>query len=176
QTVIVNVRGDHAPDLSQEIGNARFLTYVSKSAIAIVMKEPTWHREIDFRYAVVAATILMYSAGFVQFLAEIHKSPDKEVQSAIIVIVEPDCARRPPRRTHPRLFGDIGKGPVPVVVVQNVASVLCDVKVGKAIAVIVAHRHALTVAAACDTGLFGDIGKCPVAIIVVERVSQVWIR
>src|SRR5262249_54088337 len=70
------------------------------------------------------------------------------------------------------LLGHVGECAIAVVVIENVAAVLRNVKVGKAIPVVVADRHALPIAAALDPRLPRNISEGAVAIVMVERVAQ----
>ena len=76
---------------------------------------------------------------------------------------------------RPRLFRDISKGAVTVVVIEDALAVLSDVNVRKAIAIVIANRYALPVAPGRDSGFLGDIGEGSVTIVAVERIAQRWI-
>ena len=67
---------------------------------------------------------------------------------------------------------DIREGPVAVVVVQNIGSVLRHKQVRKAVVVIVPPDAAHTVAGARHSGLLGHVGKGSVSVVVIEGVSR----
>ena len=87
--------------------------------------------------------IVVDAARFVQLFAEFGKLADKKIEAAIVVIVEPDSAGGPSRRSYPRFFGDVGKRAIAIVVIQNAAAVLGDVKVGQAIAIVISRGDPL---------------------------------
>ena len=103
---------------------------------------------------------------------EVNEPRDEEVEPAVVVVVEPDGAGGPSWSRDPRLLGHIGERAVAVVAVQNAAPVLRDVKIGKTIAVIVAHGCTHAIAATGDAGLFGHVRECAVAVIAVKGVAQ----
>ena len=47
-----------------------------------------------------------------------------------VVVIEPGSARAPPRRSHPGLRRDVGKGSIAVVVIENAVRVLSDEESG----------------------------------------------
>ena len=51
-----------------------------------------------------------------------------------------------------------------------------DVQIRKAVAIVVANRHAHAVAAGRHAGLCGDVGEGAVTIVAIERVAQGRIR
>ena len=75
--------------------------------------------------------IFVDAARFVQLFAEIRELADKKIEAAIVVIIEPDSAGGPSRRSYPRLFGDVGERAIAVVVIQNAAAVLVTYMSGK---------------------------------------------
>jgi hypothetical protein len=115
----------------------------------------------------MALAILMNAAGLIQFFAEVHESPDEKVEAAIIVIVEPDCARRPPWGGYSSLLCHVGKATVAVVVIENTAPVLSDVQVRETVTIVVAHSYALPVSAAPHPGFFGYVGESPVSVVFI---------
>ncbi len=105
-------------------------------------------------------------------LVEVNESPDEEVEASIVIVVEPNRAGRPPRSGDSCTFGHISEGAVAIITIENAASVLRDVEIGKAVRIVVTHRNAHPVATARDAGRLGDVRKCSVAVVVVECVSQ----
>ena len=79
---------------------------------------------------------------------EFRELADKQVEPAVIVVVEPHRARAPTRRRNAGLLRHIRECAVAVIAVQNIASTLRHIKVRKAIAVVVPHRDAHAIAAA----------------------------
>ncbi len=69
--------------------------------------------------------------------------------------------------------GHVGEGSVPVVVVENAASIAEYEQIGEAVVVVVADGYAhseQTLGAHAGAG--GDVGKGAVAVIAVKRASQ----
>ena len=93
------------------------------------------------QYAVLA--FLARPQVLFSYFAEIHEVADEQVEPAIVVVVEPDSAGSPSGSGDAGLLGHIGESAVAVVVIENAATVLRDVEVGKAVAVVVADRNAL---------------------------------
>src|SRR5207245_1828687 len=69
-----------------------------------------------------------------------------------------------------------GERAVAVVVVKDAATVLREIEVGKAIAIIVPYRCPHAVPTTSNLGFFGDVGKGSVSIVVIQCVFQRWIR
>ena len=169
--VVVDVGGNHSPGFAGNCRNARLLADVGEGSVAVVVKEPTGHRPVQSRNAIVRFASPC-AAGPVLRFAEIHEPADEKIEPAIIVVVEPDRTGCPSRSRDASLHRDIRKSTVAIVVIQNAVAVLRDVHVGKAIAVVVADRHALPIAARRDPGFFGNVGESSVAIVAVESIAQ----
>src|SRR5580693_9206945 len=140
------------------------------------MEKPAGHRGIDFRNAIMNPSVLMDSAGFIQFFAEFGELPDEEIEAAVIVIIEPNRARSPPRRSYSRLFGNIRERTVAIVVIEDAAAVLRHIDIRKTVAVVITHGNALPVTAGRHPGSFRYIGERAVAIVFIEGVAQRQVR
>ena len=106
--------------------------------------------------------------GFV----EVDETTDEQIESAVIVIIEPDRAGSPSGGGDPCLLRYISEGAVTVVAVENAAPILGHVQVREAIGVVIADGDAHAITTTSNTGRFGDIGEGTVAVIAVERVAQ----
>src|SRR5258708_6790522 len=166
-TVVVHVRGNHAPGFTERFADAGFLSDVGKGAIAIVVKEPAFCRLVDARNAVVAFAFALVSAKFIFRFIEIDKAANEQVQLAVIVVVEPDRAGGPAGSGDSGLLSHIGERAITIVVVQDAAAVLRDVQIWKAVAIVICDSDAHAVAAARYAGLFGDVGEGAIAIVAV---------
>src|SRR2546430_16498127 len=102
---------------------------------------------------------------------ELGKLADKEVEPAVIVVVKPHRPGAPSGNTDASTLGYISESSVPVVVIKDVSPVLSQVKVGKAVAVVVPHGDAHAVAPR-HTGFLGDVGERAVAIVAIERIAR----
>ena len=105
-------------------------------------------------------------------LAEIDEAANEKVEPAVVVVVEPYCARCPSRSGYSGLFGDVGEGAIAVVAIENAAAVLRDVEIGEAIGVVVADRDTHAVASTGHPGFFRHIGEGAVAVVVVEGIAE----
>src|SRR5208283_711872 len=126
------------------------------------------------RYA-VARFVVRFARQVLVFI-EIYKTANKKIKPPVIVIVEPDRARRPSRGDNPSLFRNVRESAIPVVVIQDAPSILRDVEIRKAVSIVIASRNTLAVPASRDSGLFGNIGKGSVAIVSVQGIPQRWVR
>src|SRR5208282_1382151 len=151
---------------------AGFLADVSEGAVAVVMKQPTGHRRIDLRNAVVAMAVLVNAARFVQFLAEVDEAADEEIEAAVVVIVEPNRAGGPAWRGYARLVCYVRKSAVAIVMVKNAAAVLRDVQIGIAVTIVIANGYTLPETTCADACFLGHIGKGSVTIIFVQGIAQ----
>ena len=102
---------------------------------------------------------LAWSASLVQGFGELHELADEQIEPAVVVVIEPDRAGGPSRRGHAGFFGHVGKSAVAVVVIENASAVLRYVQIRKAVAIVVADRDTLAVAAGRDSGLLGHVGE-----------------
>src|SRR5438105_7355726 len=60
--VVIDVAGHDTPSLAEGLRNPRFAAHVGKSTVAVVVKQPAWHRLINTRDTVVAVTRLTVAA------------------------------------------------------------------------------------------------------------------
>ena len=127
----------------------------------------------DARDAVEALAQLVVAAEHVARQRELDEAAEEQIEPAVVVVVEPDRARRPAGRGDARLLGDVGERAVAVVVVQRAAAVRGDEDVGVAVVVVVGDGAAhAELRAAGDAGLVGDVGERAVAVVLVERVLE----
>ncbi len=76
------------------------------------------------------------------------------------------------RARDPGFVRDVGKCSVAIVVIENVASELRDVQIGKAVVVVISANTSKTITRAGDPSLVGDIGKTSVAAVAVQGVAH----
>ena len=126
------------------------------------------------RMAVAAHPRAAIAAIEVPLRRPINIISDHQIQTAIVVVIEPRRARSPSSGIHhacPR--GHIRKGAVTIVVIENAAAVTADEQVGEAIIVVVAHRDAHPEQAlGSDAGCHCYVGESSITIVPVERASQ----
>ena len=152
--------------------NARFVTHISECPVAIVVEQPTGHRIVDPRNAVVTFARFRIPAKFIFLLREIHEPADEQIEPTIIVVIEPDCTGTPAGGAHTRLLGDVRKRAIAVVVIQDAAAILGYIKIGEAVPVIITNGDSHAVTSAAHAGLFGDLREGSVAIIVIEGIPK----
>src|SRR5882762_3350319 len=109
QSVVVDVGRDHAPYLAEVTGDAGRLADLGERAITVVVEQPAGHGRINLGNTIVMAAVIVDSAGFVEFLAEVHEAPYEQVKAAIIVVVKPHGTGSPTGSGHSRFFRYIGK-------------------------------------------------------------------
>ena len=143
--------GHHSPGLAEVLGNARGQAYIGKGAIAVVVEEPTRGGLIERRDAIPGLVVGNAVEAFC--FAEFDEVTDEQVQTPVVVVVEPDRARGPARGRHTSLLGDVGKGPVAVIVIENALPILGHVEIGETVAVVVTHGDSLSVASRGHAGL-----------------------
>ncbi len=59
----------------------------------------------------------------VQRLLVNDKTGDEQIQLAVIVVVEPNCASGPARRSDAGVVGYIGEGAITIVVIKDIAAI-----------------------------------------------------
>jgi hypothetical protein len=170
--VVIDVGRDDTPGFGKRGRNAGFTADVLEGTVAIVMEEPAGHGFVDARFAVVTFARAVTAAPDVFLPAEVGEAADEEVQAAIVVVIEPDGARRPPGSCKAGLCGHVGKGAVAVIAIQDASGILGDVEIGQAVAVVIADRNAHAVGASGNPRLFGDVGKRAIPVVPVEGIAK----
>src|SRR5207247_2498796 len=145
-TVVVDIVRDNAPSLAGGFYDVGLARHFRKRAVAIIVEQPAWHGLVNARDAVIALAGLVVPAEFVLGLVEIYKAADEQVELPVVVVVEPDGARCPARRSNASLFRYIGEGSVAVVAVEDAFAVLCEVNVRKPVAGLDPDGYALAIA------------------------------
>src|SRR4030095_7246244 len=70
----------------------------------------------------------------------------------------------------------VSEGAITIVVIEDIFSILRDVQIRKAVAVIITHGNALSVTARGNASLIRYVSECAVPIVPVECVAQGGIR
>ena len=105
--------------------------------------------------------------------APIEIASNKQIEFAVVIVIEKPRGDGPTARSNTCLHGDIGKRAVAIVVVQDIFAVVGHVNVWEAVIVVVSDRNAHSVvgiAGIGQTGLFGDVGETPILILAIETV------
>ena len=172
QAVVVDVGADHAERFAERPLDIGSLPGFRERPVTIVVEEQTRRRLEQPRNAVVAPTELVVAAETIGRQREIDEAAQKQIELAIVVVVEPDRARGPARGLEPGPLGDVGERTVAVVVIQRALAVRRHEQIGIAVIVVVADCSAHTEGAARHARLLRDVSERSVSIVLVERVSQ----
>ena len=130
----------------------------------------------DARNAVVMLAELVVPALKFVVPAVVDKTAEKQVQTAIVVVVEPDRAGGPAGFRQTRFFRHIGERPIVVVLIKNAFPIRGDEYVRPAVIVEISDRHAHPERAAGNTRLLRNIRECAVPVVLVKRVADRLLR
>ena len=98
---------------------------------------------------------------------------DKEIQLAVVIVIEESRGRGPAAGCDACMRSYIRKCAVAVVVVQDVAAVAGDIEIGKAVVVVIAGGHAHPVvgfAGPRKPRLGSDVGEGAIPILAIEAI------
>src|ERR1700733_703950 len=99
----------------------------------------------------------------------VHVPWNKKIQSSVAIIVAKGCARGPVAQRDSRLFRDVGKGPVVIVVIQTILAEVRNVEIRPAVVIVVSYNYAETPAIVGNAGLLRNVGKRAVVVVVKQR-------
>src|ERR1700733_7409140 len=134
-TVIVGERDAETMPLLW--GEARSDAHILKRAVSpIVMKDVCDGRERTRR----AVRGSFGAARFAFLDAPIEIAGNKQIESAVVIVIEKSRGDRPTARGDTSLRGDIRKSAVPIVVIQKIFSEVGHVDVGKAVIGVISDR------------------------------------
>src|SRR5713101_4857737 len=151
-------------------GDARFPADIRDCPVAIVVKQPPRPRLEDARNTRMMRAVLVDAAP--ARLVELRKLANEKVQPPIVVVIEPHRARTPSWSRDAGLLRHIRESPVTIIMIEDAASVLRHVQIGKAVAIIIPRRYSHSVAATGDARLFRHICERAVAIVPIKRIAQ----
>src|SRR5260370_20348278 len=143
---------------------------VFKRAISAIVIQDIGDRA---KFAGRAIRRLFGAARFTLFDATVEIASNKQIQFAVVIVVQKSRGHGPTTRSDTCLRGDIGKSAVTIVVIQDIFAVVGNVNVREAIVVIVADRNAHPVVAVASIGqasLLGDVGETAVLVLAIETV------
>ena len=126
----------------------------------------------DARNAVIISADLVVPTFELFHAGVIDEAADKEIEFAVIVVIEPDGASGPARSGDTGFVGDVGEGGVAVVLVKDAFAVGSDEHVRPVVVVEIADGDAHAEVSAGDTGFFGDVGEGAVAIVFVKSIAD----
>src|SRR5439155_4154410 len=172
--VVVVVSRPHGKILALRIVDSHGLRYVCESAIAVVVVENVGSTFVSGRGTTrahaandaVPRTIRPY----------VDVAPNVEIEPAVAVVIKKSGAgmkERPEFRSrHAGLVGNICERTVAVVVIENVSTVLSDVKIGKSVVVVITPNATEAVARAGNSRCFGNICEGAIPIVSIKRVAH----
>src|SRR6266478_5106813 len=102
---------------------------------------------------------------------EIHIVGDKQIELAVVVIIDESCAGGPARISHAGALRNVLKGAVSVVLQQMVCTQASHVDIVKAVVIVIANRHSHAPANVAYPGSVRYVEERPVAVIVIESTS-----
>src|SRR5882672_3121960 len=124
------------------------------------------------RHTVITPAQRLVGAENIQRLFVKNKTRDKEIQLAVVVIIEPDGTGGPAGRPNTGFIRDIGEGAVAVVVIKNIAPVTGYVEIDPAIAIVITGGDTHAKRAAGHSGFVGHVCKRPIMIVVIKGIPQ----
>src|SRR5262249_59387334 len=90
---------------------------------------------------------------------------DDQVEQAVAIVVDEESARRPASAANSRPVRYLREGPVPVVVIEDVAVHVRDIKVSVSVVVVICGGGAHTVPRSAHAGADRYIRVRPLAIV-----------
>ena len=148
--------------------------HVGESTISIVVVENVGTAFVDGGRTIRADVDEITVARAILVQGDI--ATDVKIEEAIAIVIE-ECGSAMKesaglRAGDARLVGRVGESTISVVVVQNVATVLGDVEIGKAVVVVVSPNTAEAKACTGNASFFRDLSEAPVAVVAVKRIAH----
>ena len=107
------------------------------------------------------------------FEVPLHVTGDKQIQPAVIVVVEKTGRHRPSRVGNTGFGSNVAEGAIAAVAIQHVSPVTGDVEVSEAVVIVVrsGYAHAVvSIARRRESGGEGYIGIAAVFVLTVEAI------
>src|ERR1700722_18373421 len=163
--------------ISPGVGDASLYAHISKSTVAVVVKQMVALSRQAARAAHHSDSAKLTEPGRDAALAsdrrivgiELYVTGNEEVEEAVVVVIAPSCTRRPSTESDSSFFRNVGKRAVVIVVVEAVLAEIGNVNVGPAVVIEIAHHHAEAPALVSDSGLVGYVCEGAVVIIVEQH-------
>src|ERR1700681_3396771 len=134
-------------------------------AVAVIMIDERRDRLEIVGMAVGAVAFFVLSAPDV-IEVPLDIPENDEVEEAIVIQVHPGNAGGPAAACDAGLLGHVGKGAVPIVVIELVSAVGGHIQILEAVVVVVTHGDSHTITGALEAGLLGDIFKRTVLFLM----------
>src|SRR3984957_12730743 len=163
--------------ISPGVGDASLYAHISKSAVAVVVKQMVAlarqaaraaHHCDSAKLAEPERDAAFASDGRIVGI-ELYVTGNEDVEESVVVVIAPGRTRRPSTERDSSFFRNVGKRAVVIIVVKAVLSQIGNVHVGPAVVIEIAHHHAEAPALVSDSGLVGYVGEGAVVIIVEQH-------
>ena len=134
------------------------------------MEEVAGPRFEKARDTIVTAAQPLISAQNIQRLFVYNEAGDKQIELAIVVIVEPDGACGPAGRGNAGFISHISEGAIAVVVIENIAAITRDIEINPTIAIVIAGGDAHAEGATSHSGFVGHVCERAIVVVMVKGI------
>ena len=166
-SVVVEIRRRHAHGAAHISADARLVGHIRKGSIAVIVIELIGFALVIQRSRIVGRRVEGAILGVKLYIAA-----HKQIDTSILVVVQPGGADRPAVHLDAGLLGHIGKVAIAVVVIENRLSVAGHQQIDIAVVVIVGRRHRHSVHIRIESGLLRNIGKVAVAVVTIKVIMR----
>src|SRR5262249_29762827 len=106
---------------------------------------------------------------------ELHVVGYEQIEASVAIVIQKAASRAPspPGSRDAGFLGDVGKGAVAVIVIENVPAPIRYEQIVEAVVIVVAYAAALAPAGVSQAGLCGDVGERSVAVVVKQVAGGV---
>src|SRR5262249_32056068 len=114
----------------------------------------------------------------VMFDVPIEIPGDKQIEFAVVIVIEKSCRSRPAASFHTCQRRHVGECPITIIVIEHVTTVTGEVDIRKPVVIIIPRRNAhaiVRLARAGESRLLGDVRKATVVILTVQTVPVGWV-
>ena len=165
--VIVEIRRRHAHRAPHIGADPRLVAHIGKRSVAVVVIELVRLALVVQRPRIIVRRVICAILGI-----ELDVAADKQINAAVLVVIEPSGTDGPAVNIDACLFGYIGKVTIAVVVIEDRFSVAGDQQIDKAIIVVIGSGHGHSVDIWIEAGLLRYIGEVSVAIVAIEMIVR----
>ena len=158
ETVAVVIGKTHSQAFAVRIRYTGFGRDIGESAVAVIVIEDVCHTVVIVGMAVGAKAGFLFSTIAIALECPVHVPRNKQVELAIVVVIEKSCTCAPSSRANTSFGGDIGKGPISIVVIKGVATIAGYVNVLESVVVIVTDCNPHAVVILRHSGQAGPLG------------------
>src|SRR5581483_1594846 len=154
------------------LGDVRPFGYVGEGTVPVVVIEKAGGSLKDAGNAIVALADFVVAALKLVPCRVVDEATEKQIEAAVVIVIEPDGTRGPAGSCHSRLRRHIGECAVVVVFVENTFAVSRDEHVRPAIVIEIAHRYAHPEGTARNTCFLCYVRERAVPVVLVQSVTN----